>query len=369
MQALREVQGLRRADGCQCGGGLAIFAGFPGSQELQCAHIRPAGLKRGGHFFIRPNISGLVMVDLDNYQGQLQTLLALRPRVLVETSPGCYQLWLVLPQHLPSKSALDVTRELTSALGGDMASAKVTQVGRLPGSINCKPAKGCSVSILHSAVQDMDEQCYLDLTANPVLSVTPHGIQVGAAAPKKAVKHQPRQAAQPKASHTDRSAEDWKLACQYFEQHPGATIQEAKEACHFQAQRPNPNYYADLTLRKAREHVRGKCAPPGKPASAAVVDSPHQEAFQLKLFFPFGSRVIGLRLAGCGWRVLMKASQVHGRPPVLSAGQAPANVGQDIQAILEEYVPRLVQQDKICRNVLLSLRSSDSILLVYIAKT
>ena len=29
VQALREVQGLRRADGCQCGGGLAIFAGFP----------------------------------------------------------------------------------------------------------------------------------------------------------------------------------------------------------------------------------------------------------------------------------------------------------------------------------------------------
>jgi hypothetical protein len=43
------------------------------------------------HFFIRPLLRSLVMVDLDDYKGNLATVLRLNPRAVVCTSPGNYQ--------------------------------------------------------------------------------------------------------------------------------------------------------------------------------------------------------------------------------------------------------------------------------------
>ena len=115
------------------------------------------------HLFVRPNMANLVMVDADNYLGDLQTFFALKPRCITETSPKHYQLWLTLGQHLAGKAPLQVTKDLSRVLGADMASAKTTQVGRLPGSVNAKPGKGNQVLLLHSFLQDMDEEAYMRL--------------------------------------------------------------------------------------------------------------------------------------------------------------------------------------------------------------
>ena len=122
------------------------------------------------HFFIRPHMANLVLVDLDNYTGEFQLLLRLQPRALVRTSPGNYQLWLSIPDSLVGKTASWVTKQLTQALKGDPASVNCTQQGRLPGSINVKPGKGMSVFLLSSQVQHMCEQTFLHLT--PRMSVS-----------------------------------------------------------------------------------------------------------------------------------------------------------------------------------------------------
>ena len=40
------------------------------------------------HVFIRPNKGNLVLIDADNFQGRLETLVSLQPSCLVETSKG-----------------------------------------------------------------------------------------------------------------------------------------------------------------------------------------------------------------------------------------------------------------------------------------
>ena len=85
------------------------------------------------HLFIRPLMANLIMVDLDNYAGEFETLLALRPRALVRTSPGNFQLWPTLPDSLAAKTAAWATSQLTAALGGDPTSAKVIQQRPSPG--------------------------------------------------------------------------------------------------------------------------------------------------------------------------------------------------------------------------------------------
>ena len=57
------------------------------------------------HMFIRPLMSNVVMVDLDDFKGKLDDVLRLQPRALVQTSAGLYQLWLTVQESLPAKTA------------------------------------------------------------------------------------------------------------------------------------------------------------------------------------------------------------------------------------------------------------------------
>ena len=119
----------------------------------------------GTHFFVRPLMGSLVLVDCDSCNVPLDKLLAFKPRALVKTSgPNNYQLWLTLPQSLRSHCALTICRELTAALQADPNSAKTGQQGRLPGSMNVKPGKDQPVELLRAETQDMDEHMYLSLT-------------------------------------------------------------------------------------------------------------------------------------------------------------------------------------------------------------
>ena len=169
------------------------------------------------HLFVRPNMSNLVMVDADKYLGDLQTFFALKPRCITETSPKHYQLWLTLGQHLACKAPLQVTKDLSRVLGADMASAKTTQVGRLPGSVNAKPGKGNQVLLLHSFLQDMDEEAHMRLVPEPGLSF--HGLAPQVSMPPPRL---------PKPGQ-DRSKLDWAMACSFFEQHPDATVENATQ--------------------------------------------------------------------------------------------------------------------------------------------
>ena len=126
-------------------------------------------LKLPCHFFLRPNLSTVVMLDLDGFKGGLSSLHRLQPRALVQTSKDSYQLWLCIDQRHSATEALTVTKRLTQALQGDPCSARITQVGRLPGSINRKPGKMCIAQLLHCSFQNMCEQEYLRRTTAPVI--------------------------------------------------------------------------------------------------------------------------------------------------------------------------------------------------------
>ena len=122
------------------------------------------------HFFIRPLLRSLVMVDLDHYSGDLEIVLRLCPRALVCTSSGSYQGWWTV-SDTATRTAPWVMSKLTEALGGDTRSAKPTQQGRLPGSVNVKPGKGHTVYLLHSCVQNLDEKVFLGITSQDSLCI------------------------------------------------------------------------------------------------------------------------------------------------------------------------------------------------------
>ena len=71
------------------------------------------------HFFIRPHMANLIMVDLDNYTGQLEAVLALKPRALVCTSPGNYQAWLKVTTLVHARTALRAPKEEEGQSGDD----------------------------------------------------------------------------------------------------------------------------------------------------------------------------------------------------------------------------------------------------------
>eukprot|EP00973_Karenia_brevis_P006367 865843-Karenia_brevis.AAC.1 len=118
----------------------------------------------GMNFFIRPLISNVVLLDLDGFQGDMEAVLKLQPRAVVRTSNGNFQAWLTVPSSLAGKTALMITSELTCVLGGDKASAKPGQQGRMPGSVNVKPGKMEPTVLIHSADEHMNEQVFLSMT-------------------------------------------------------------------------------------------------------------------------------------------------------------------------------------------------------------
>ena len=162
------------------------------------------------------------MIDLDNFTGSLSKLLQLHPRALVQTSRQSYQLWLTLDQRHQARDAQIVTQELTKALGGDPCSARITQVGRLPGSINRKPEKQCHTHLLYSGLANLDEAQYLQLTSNPQMRLQHGSVQTDSAPPKR-----------------DISRDDWREACHFFESNPQATLEDAIQHCPLLAKRGN----------------------------------------------------------------------------------------------------------------------------------
>jgi len=176
-------------------------------------------------------------------------LLKLQPRALTRTSSHNYQCWLTIPDHLARMTALQVTTELTSALKGDPNAAYVTQQGRLPGTINHKPGKGCLVALLHSQVTFLEERIFLQLTSNQKVPAQERALVVRG-------KKRPFP-----GDSIDRSAEDFKMCCLYFEAHPAATAAEALVtlAGNFQADRKlGQAYYQNRTVQKAKVRVASR---------------------------------------------------------------------------------------------------------------
>ena len=96
------------------------------------------------HVFIRPLLSNIIFLDLDDFwknNKDLAEVIKLQPRALVRTSEGNYQAWYTFPQSLPAKQALWMTQSLNAHFQCGERSVKLLQQGRLPGSVNVKKAR------------------------------------------------------------------------------------------------------------------------------------------------------------------------------------------------------------------------------------
>jgi hypothetical protein len=72
----------------------------------------------------------------------------LSPTIAWESSPGRYQALWHIDKHLPEEQHIMVNRKLTYALGADKGGWDITQVLRVPGTINHKYAEKPKVKLL-----------------------------------------------------------------------------------------------------------------------------------------------------------------------------------------------------------------------------
>lgn len=165
------------------------------------------------HVFIRPLLSTLVFLDLDDFSGPWPELTQLRPRVISQTSEKNFQFWGTIAENGSNKTPAWVTKQLQQFFKSDARSTAPSQQGRLPGSVNSKPGKAFTVRIVSHQIADMCEQTMLNCIPKVVLQVQDGQIQQ---MPQRSCNRGP-----------DRSAEDWKTCCQYWENNPAASLDEA----------------------------------------------------------------------------------------------------------------------------------------------
>ncbi|GAB4026392.1 DNA-primase RepB domain-containing protein [Spirosoma gilvum] len=93
---------------------------------------------QGFNIYCRPVGYQFVLLD-DLNRDVLTDLAQLKPCMLMETSPGNYQAWLIL-QDVPQnrETAKAICKELAVRFGADLASAEPDHVGRLPDLYNRK---------------------------------------------------------------------------------------------------------------------------------------------------------------------------------------------------------------------------------------
>lgn len=92
----------------------------------------------GYNIYARPVGYGYVLLD-DLKRDVLTELAKLKPCLLLETSPGNYQAWVILPVAPGSREqAVSICQELAQRFAADPGSAEPDHIGRLPGFTNRK---------------------------------------------------------------------------------------------------------------------------------------------------------------------------------------------------------------------------------------
>jgi RepB DNA-primase from phage plasmid len=93
---------------------------------------------QGYNIYFRPNGYEYVLLD-DIQKEELQTLSALKPCLLIETSPNNFQVWLKLKQVPTDREhAKEICRYLAEKFHADKGSAEPDHIGRLPSYTNRK---------------------------------------------------------------------------------------------------------------------------------------------------------------------------------------------------------------------------------------
>jgi hypothetical protein len=210
--------------------------------------------QRNAHVFVRPLMANIVFLDLDKFpvgHEYFGALVRLQPRAIVRTSNDNYQAWFTIPKACAARDALLVAKALTQCFHADFGSVQKDQQGRLPGTVNVKGGKGCVAVLTHCCTQDMDEATFLQITSGKRFSLKGDEVEVQSLPPKGIGPKSP--------NGMDRSAQDWKMCCAFFETHPGASIEEARQQLNGQWSKAHNDMaaYTARTLEKSFEKVCG----------------------------------------------------------------------------------------------------------------
>ena len=99
----------------------------------------------GRSIFVRParslDISRWILVDDLDRPAVERLWREARPSAVVETSPGNHQAWLCCDRGWPAEARLRLSRHLAQRFGGDPGAVGAGQFGRMPGTVNRKPAR------------------------------------------------------------------------------------------------------------------------------------------------------------------------------------------------------------------------------------
>jgi hypothetical protein len=185
--------------------------------------------------YIRPMDPRFILLD-DLSREVLNELAAIKPCLLMETSPDNFQAWVKLSQVPDDRNELSkLWKALAAQFRADHASAKPDQIGRLPGFFNIKSkySPNFPMVILHKYSNRQSTWKYDFSAIPPVVNSTIHSVT--------------------RKPGTDRSAFDFAKACELVEKGwPDEKIKQyLKEKSNKVKERGDS--YAITTISKARK--------------------------------------------------------------------------------------------------------------------
>lgn len=167
------------------------------------------------------------------------------PRVLVNTSPGkCQVYWQV--EEFGKEQAENLQRILARQTGADPAATDCARVLRLPGFYNHKYADPYLVRLSFNATRT--GAVYGPQNFSKVLGQ-------GLAASDQAVNERPKTARRTGGSSLSQSERDWAYAKRALARGDPQQLVIAAIATYRRFDKYDPHYYAELTVRKAAEHL------------------------------------------------------------------------------------------------------------------
>jgi hypothetical protein len=187
-------------------------------------------------------------IYLDCDQAQCLTNIQSRypyPTLVVRTSPGRHQVYWRLNQAVTVAQQETLMSAMAIDIGADRAATDVSRVLRLPGFWNRKPGRNNTVDIVFSRSDTVSYECLLDRVASSGArqsEANTQGSTVGGGSRASGGRSC--------AMGVSASERDWYGVHRRLDLgHPPDQI-----AAWLQTQRsdkPNPRYYAELTVRKA----------------------------------------------------------------------------------------------------------------------
>ncbi len=235
MGVVSELYDLRLID--KTGKNKPILRKWESKQVLANIDFLQSNNLRNYNIYIRPLDNRFILLD-DLERDILTEVAKIKPCLLMETSPGNYQVWLKMETVPDNRELLkNMWRQLAVKFNADLASAKPDQIGRLPGFLNMKQKYSPDFPFvkLHNF-----ENRFCTWNPGNLMESPPVVINH-----KKITKSQGR----------DRSAFDFAIACSMLEKGYSDTQIKARMMQYSEKAQQRGERYLNMTLAKAKKKI------------------------------------------------------------------------------------------------------------------